>query len=85
MTKEELLELIEGVDEDLMLADGYEDCILGIHWQAFDHPTCVVYDQTKIIAKLAVEMDYHEAEEYFQFNIAGAYVGEHTPIYVQTV
>jgi hypothetical protein len=28
------------------------------------------------------EMTYDEALEYFEFNIAGAYVGEQTPVFV---
>jgi hypothetical protein len=28
-------------------------------------------------------MDYDEAQEFFEFNVVGAYVGAHTPIYVR--
>jgi hypothetical protein len=30
-------------------------------------------------------MEYDEALEYFDFNIAGAYVGEQTPIFIHKI
>jgi hypothetical protein len=30
-------------------------------------------------------MDQEEASEYFEFNIAGAYVGERTPIFIAKI
>jgi hypothetical protein len=30
------------------------------------------------------EMTYEEAVEYFDFNIAGSYMGEYTPLYLET-
>ena len=35
-----------------------------------------------MIEQLAEDMTHEEAEEYFEFNIAGAYVGENTPTYI---
>lgn len=41
-----------------------------------------MYSATKIIDKLAEEMDYEDAEDFFAFNITGSYLGELTPEYV---
>ena len=30
------------------------------------------------------KMSYEEAVEYFDFNIAGSYMGEYTPLYLET-
>lgn len=74
-------------------ADGFDDCVVGIGRQF--NTDVVVYNQDKIIKKLAKEFasscheasdecDHEsEAEEYFEFNIAGAYVGKHTPVYIR--
>jgi hypothetical protein len=46
----------------------------------------VVYD-TELILELLMgrsEMTYEEAVEYFDFNIAGSYMGEYTPFYLET-
>jgi hypothetical protein len=30
-------------------------------------------------------MDIHDAQEYMEFNVVGAYVGELTPIFIHTL
>jgi hypothetical protein len=67
------------LDPELLFADGYDDCIIGMTFRA-DVPV-VIYSADKIIDKLANEMSYEEAQEFFDFNIEGAYVGERTPMY----
>jgi len=63
-------------------ATGYDDCILGMHHKQ-NGESVVAYNRTLILEKLAKEMTYEEAEEYFEFNIAGAYMGEGTPIFIE--
>ena len=67
------------LDPELLFADGYDDCIIGLTIRA-DVPV-VIYSADKIIDKLANNMSYEEAQEFFDFNIEGAYVGERTPMY----
>jgi hypothetical protein len=87
--------------DPILLADGWEDCIIGLGWQ-FNKPL-IVYSKNKILAKLVNEFAnearensefdandtyrgdrdfFAEAEEYFSFNIQGAWVGEGTPVFV---
>jgi hypothetical protein len=40
----------------------------------------LIYSVTAIIKNLRNEMTEPEAVEFFEFNIAGSYVGEKTPI-----
>jgi len=78
----DLTELLECLDENVLKADGYDDCILGFTSQA-GRPSVVAYDTNKIINKLISDgMDRDEAWEFFEFNIAGAYMGEYTPVFV---
>lgn len=75
ITKGEIVEYLG----DALFADGFDDCIIG-----FTDDGVVVYDRVGIIETLvAGGMDLDEAEEYFCFNISGAYVGPKTPIFVQ--
>ena len=68
----------------LLVMDGYDDCIVGIA-QQFNRDF-VVYDREKVLAKLMTDgMSREEAEEYFEFNIVGAYVGESTPAFITFV
>ena len=47
--------------------------------------TRVVYT-TEEILKILMEdgMTYDEASEYFDFNVAGSYMGVYTPLYLET-
>ena len=76
-------EHLEKIDPDLLYADGFDDCILGITFR--EEVPVVLYSSSRIIQRLSKDMPEEEAVEYFEFNINGAYVGERTPIYVETL
>jgi len=64
---------------DALLADGFEDAILGIV-ERVGQPAIVIYDREKCIEILMADgTDREEAEEYFEFNTSGAWVGNATP------
>jgi hypothetical protein len=78
--RQELVDIYN--DEELLFADGFDDCIIGVS-SGFDSAYKIVYDIGKIIDRLIADgMSSEEAEEYFDFNILGAYVGDRTPLYV---
>ena len=56
----------------------YEQAIIGQD----DASLRVVYSADKIIEILSEEMTPQEAEEFYEYNILGAYMGDMTPIYV---
>lgn len=67
-----------------ILADGFEDAFIGMGWQGGNEPVAV-YDRNRCIYILMGQgMDEEEAEEYFGFNVQGAWVGPQTPIFVDT-
>ena len=48
------------------------------------HNPKVVYDYDKVIkTNVKMGMTYEDAVEYFDYNQAGAYVGDHTPIFIK--
>lgn len=68
------------VDWECLLADGFDDAIIGI--SSGSSPKAV-YSVNKVIEILMKEgMSHEEAIEHFDFNIAGSYAGEKTPIFV---
>lgn len=85
MKREEILEYIENYnpEEPVFLADGFDDAFLGIG-QQFNR-FFAVYDRFKCIEILAEDMTLEDAEEYFDFNVVGAYVGENTPVFVDII
>jgi hypothetical protein len=78
---------------EALLADGFEEAIIGI-CERFGVVPVVAYDRDKcieiIIERSAVgdtdgltdDEAYEEAIEYFEFNVAGAYVGDGTPVFL---
>ena len=68
-------------DQEILLADGFEEAFIGIAYQ-FDK-AIAVFDRAKCIEILMREMTHEEAEEYFKFNVEGAYVGPNTPAFLQ--
>jgi hypothetical protein len=82
----ELSEILEEKCPEALLADGFENAILGISYRCGSNPV-VSYDYWKCIAILEKEhnMTIDDAIEYFEFNVVGAYVGEGTPTFVETL
>jgi len=86
MTKEEIIDSIieiEGEDNEILLADGFEDAYMGIARQFTKNPLAL-YDRNKCIDILVNRdgMSDEEAEEYFQYNVEGSWVGENTPMFL---
>jgi hypothetical protein len=77
-TREEIGEHNEGV----MFAEGFDDCLLGIV-ERFGSPALALYDRERVIQKLITrdKMTREVAEEFFDYNIMGAWVGENTPAF----
>ena len=67
----------------IMLADGFEDAFIGIGQQFNRH--FAIYDRQKCIEILMErdELNEEEAEEHFEFNVVGAWVGHGTPVFVR--
>ena len=75
-----LEQIIENDPETKFLkADGFDDAVIGRCFQS----NRLIYSTDKIIEQLVSNgMSTDDAEEYFTYNILGAYVGEKTPIYL---
>jgi hypothetical protein len=81
-SKEETWALLE--DEECLVADGFDEAVIGV---VYGVEPKAVYSVQKIIDILIEEdeMDIADAIEHFEYNIAGSYLGEKTPIYVYDI
>ena len=79
--------------DKILLADGFEEAFMGVVESFGTAPkACYNYDACIDILmgrpdRLGIQnsaMTYDEAVEYMDFNVTGAYVGEHTPAFVHT-
>lgn len=72
---------LEAFGEEALGADGYDDCVIGL---AYQHTRpLIVYSKRMVIERLMEDMSRDEAEEFFQFNIGGAYLGAGTPLFME--
>lgn len=72
----------ENIDDDAMMMDGFDDCIIGTA-ERYGMPTVIAYDKEKVISKMMTDgADREVAEEFFEYNQLGAWVGETTPVFI---
>jgi len=71
-------------DLELLKADGFDEAVLGIACIKQTGVYVLVYSRAKCIEILMTRdgMSEEEAQEYFDFNVEGSYMGEKTPIWV---
>lgn len=81
MTAEEISE----INPDALLCDGFDEAIVGMAERINLGPV-VAYDVDKMLEIMVKRdgMTYEEAMEYFDYNILGAWMGDNTPVYIQT-
>jgi hypothetical protein len=70
-------------EEEMLLADGFDEALIGTA-RRLSGTLVAVYDRNKCIEILARDMSPEEAEEYFEFNVEGAWMGEGTPIFIDS-
>jgi len=86
MDRDTINEYLESIGESVLLADGFDDAMIGVS-QRINEPLLAVYSYDKMIDVLIERdgLDYEEATEYLEFNVLGAWVGEKTPIIVTSI
>ncbi len=72
-------------DSELLFVNGHDDAIIGLVER--DGIPLVVYDTAKIINLLRARdrMSRDEAEEFFEYNVAGTWMGEQTPLFLRRI
>ena len=63
--------------------DGFGNAIIGVG-ERNNTDSMIVYDYDKMVKVLVTrdDMSYEEAEEYIDYNVIGAWIGDTTPIIV---
>lgn len=71
-------------DEELLTLDGFDHCIVGLV-SGFNATPVVAYDEQAVLDTLIQrdDMTPEDAYEFYSFNIAGAYVGGGTPVFIK--
>ena len=68
------------MENEIYQADGFDDAIIGVDYNTGR----IAYSVSKCITILMLDegMTELDATEWFYFNVAGSYVGEGTPIWI---
>jgi len=61
----------------MIVLEGFDDALMG-KVRRFNCEFAV-YDYQKVISILSCDMSRPEAEEYFEYNIVGGWLGDETP------
>lgn len=83
ISRKQINEFASQQDQEILLADGFEDAFLGIVPRFHMEPVAL-YDRGKCIKILMKRdgMTRDDAEEFFVFNVEEAWVGNKTPAFV---
>jgi len=67
-------------DEEFLKADGFDEAVIGVEYGSLR----LTYSIPKCMQILIEEDDMSEIDaiEHFEYNVAGSYVGEKTPIWI---
>jgi len=93
LSKEKISDFIETAYSDysdkILLADGFDDAFIGVGENSQGNPVAV-YSIEKCLDILAKQFDEEDdpegdAIDYFEFNVKGSYVGEFTPMFINTL
>jgi len=85
MTPSDIHRHFEENEIEAIFYDGYDEALVGIA-QRCGQPDLPVYSREKIV-DIIMERDgceYDEAQEFVDFNIAGGWLGENTPVLLFT-
>ena len=90
--RQKIIDFIEVAYSDfsdkILLADGFDNAFIGIGENSEGNPVAV-YSVEKCLDLLADQFQDQDdpegdAIDYFEFNVRGAYVGDFTPMFVNT-
>ena len=82
MSSKDIKEHLSEQNPEALLADGFDDALIGIGNRAGTLPVAI-YSYDKCIKILMKNMNHEEAVEFFDFNVLGSYVGKYTPIFME--
>lgn len=79
-----LREIVAESNPDALFADGFDEAIIGVARRC-GQPCVACYSIKKCIEILSKEMSIEDAFEHFEFNVIGAWLGEHTPVFIEEI
>jgi hypothetical protein len=87
MSRDEIDALCRDHDIELLLLDGFDAAFMGLILRFGINEPVALYNRAKCIEILTADgaMSEEGAEEYFSFNVIGAWVGDQTPAFFESL
>ncbi len=81
--QQEMVDQLADENPEALVMNGYEGCEIGIARRC-GQPSLMAYSREKILERMMEngDLDEGDAEEFLEFNIAGAWCGEGTPLII---
>lgn len=85
---EELREQLSRIDEDMTVAEGFDDAIVGFVYDTDTSRFRVVYDLALMVqccGPFQTDEELEQAKEYIEFNVLSAKAAESMPLYMSSL
>ena len=79
---DELREELRELNPDALLADGFEDALIGIGQQFNRYLAVYSLDKARQVLIDRDGMRYEDAQEFIDIHVTGAWMGDNTPIFL---
>jgi hypothetical protein len=77
------LDIQADANDGILVADGFDDALVGVTAYQPGRPVLAVYDYEKCVKVLRKGgMSEEDAREWMEFNVVGAWVGDGTPVFL---
>lgn len=80
-----LRETLADLDDEILIAEGFDEALLGYASRGVGEPFVAVYDRDKCVQLLSERegVTIEDAEVFFSSFVENSWVGDRTPLYVQ--
>lgn len=84
MTVKDIKETLADISPETLLADGFDEALVGIARQFTNTMALYSYDKCVEILMRRDGMPHEDAIEFMEYNVVGAWVGKNTPAFTVT-
>ena len=84
MVAKDIKETLAEISPEALLADGFDEALVGIARQFTNTLALYSYDKCVEILMRRDGMSHEGAIEFMEYNVVGAWVGENTPAFTVT-
>lgn len=74
-----MIDADDDIESNALMLDGFDEALIGLGTQ-FCHDVAIYSYEKCVDILVSNGLTHQDAEEYLEFNVAGAWVGNNTPV-----